>query len=71
MESIQYYAHQFRLMGCFEGNFINNFCFKWDNSMNNLNIALKFRNTLIIYVLCTNHEVIVVENVNSLGYWGV
>ena len=29
-----------------------------------------FRNTLI-YALYTNHEVIVVENVNSLGYWGV
>ena len=28
------------------------------------------RNTLI-YALYTNHEVIVVENVNSLGYWGV
>ena len=29
-----------------------------------------FRNTLM-YALYTNHEVIVVENVNSLGYWGV
>ena len=29
-----------------------------------------FRNTLI-YALFTNHEVIVVENVFSFGYWGV
>ena len=29
-----------------------------------------FRNTLI-YALYTNHEVIVVENVFSFGYWGV
>ena len=29
-----------------------------------------FRNT-ILYALYTNHEVIVVENDNSLGYWGV